>query len=173
MQLRQYRRRGILSDVRGTPGQLFTATVTYFEGYNESAIGVSIHHAGTMLDTSISIVRQLRVASICQVRVVHPSRAMLGFTHHAPKTAVFEFSVPHDARFPRFERTLTEALTAQNVPYTLHWSKNAGIGHEALLKMYGPDRVARWRSARGRVFNGDPSLMRTFDSPHLERAGLT
>src|SRR5690606_8554356 len=107
-----------------------------------------------------------------QVRLVHPSRALLGFTCHAPKTAVFEFGLGLNDRFPLFERTLTRALRAAGVPYTFHWSKNSGLDREEVLHMYGADRIGRWRAARERVFDGDASLRRVFDSAQLERAGL-
>ncbi|MGI8634511.1 MAG: FAD-binding protein, partial [Segetibacter sp.] len=38
----EYLKNGVLSEVRGTSGQLFTATITYLEGYNETAFAVSI-----------------------------------------------------------------------------------------------------------------------------------
>ncbi len=173
LQFDLYRKRAILDGVRGTPGQVFTATIFYFEGYTESALGVSIDDAATMLDVSCEVVRRLDQPAISQVRLVHPSHALLGFTYRGPKTAVFEFGLVHDDRFPRFERALTDALKAANVPYTFHWSKNSGLDRESVLHMYGADRVARWRAAREQVFDGDATLRRVFDSPHLERAGLT
>jgi FAD/FMN-containing dehydrogenase len=173
LQFKLYRERAILDGVRGTPGQVFTATIFYFEGYTESALGVSIDDAPTMLDVSCEVIRRLDQPAISQVRLVHPSQALLGFTYRGPKTAVFEFGLVNDKRFPQFERALTDALKAANVPYTFHWSKNSGLDAEAVLHMYGADRVARWRAARERVFQGDATLRRVFDSAHLERAGLS
>ncbi len=172
IQYRQYRDRCVLHDVRGTPGQVFTATITYFEGYAELAVGVSIDDAVTMVETSTSVIKQLNLPWMSQVRVVHPSQALLGFTRHLPKTAVFEFGLSNDARFPVFQKTLSQALAKRNVKHTFHWSKNAGIDHQTLLDMYGADRVARWRAARARVFDDDPTRMKVFNNPHLERAGL-
>jgi FAD/FMN-containing dehydrogenase len=173
LQFKLYRERAILDGVRGTPGQVFTATIFYLEGYTESALGVSIDDAAKMLDISCQVVRQLDQPAISQVRLVHPSQALLGFTYHRPKTAVFEFGLVNDGRFPQFERALTDALKAANVPYTFHWSKNSGLDKDAVLHMYGADRVRRWREARDRVFKGDATLRQVFDGPHLERAGLT
>lgn len=168
-----YRKRAILDNVRGTPGQVFTATVFYFEGYTESALGVSIDDAGRMLDVCCEVVKQLDQPCISQVRLVHPSEALLGFTWRGPKTAVFEFGLVNDASFPKFERALTQALRAANVPYTFHWSKNSGLDEQEVLRMYGADRVARWKAARERVFGGDAALKRLFDNPVTERGGLT
>jgi hypothetical protein len=173
LQFKLYRERAILDGVRGTPGQVFTATIFYLEGYTESALGVSIDDAPAMIDISCEVIRRLDQPAISQVRLVHPSQALLGFTYRGPKTAVFEFGLVNDKRFPEFERELTTALKAANVPYTFHWSKNSGLDRDAVLHMFGADRVNRWRAARDRVFQGDAALRRAFDSAHLDRAGLT
>ncbi|MGH8572075.1 MAG: hypothetical protein ACREX8_05810, partial [Gammaproteobacteria bacterium] len=172
LQFDLYRKRAILGGVRGTPGQVFAATVFYFEGYTESALGVSINDAGTMFDICCDVVKRLDQPCISQVRLVHPTKALLGFTCHGPKTAVFEFGLVNDGRFPVFEKTLTDTLKAANVAYTFHWSKNSGLDGDAVLHMYGADRVSRWRAARDQVFGGDAALQRVFDSAQLERAGL-
>jgi FAD/FMN-containing dehydrogenase len=171
-QFKQYRRRCILGDVRATPGQLFTATVTYYRGYTESAVGVSIDDAATMIDVSTDVIKTMKLPAMSQVRLVHASQALLSFTHLAPKTAVFEFGLTNDARFPQFEDTLTAALTAAGVAHTYHWSKNSGITPQRLDAMYGATRVAKWRAARQQVFGNDAALMHVFDNEHLVRAGL-
>jgi hypothetical protein len=158
--------------VRCTPGQAFTATISYLEGNTESAIGVSIADAAKMFDISTAVIRSMKLPAMSQVRIVHPSRALLGFTYLAPKTAVFEFGLVNDARYPRFERALTDALASAGVPCTLHWSKNSGLDAAQITSMYGDDRVTRWRAARERLFGNDRALMTVFDNEHLKRAGL-
>jgi FAD/FMN-containing dehydrogenase len=172
IQFKEYRRGAILDDVRGTPGQVFTATIFYFEGYTESALAVSIDDAPAMLDISSEVARRLDQPCISQVRLVHPTDSLLGFTLHGPKTAVFEFGLVDDERFPVFEKSLTTELRRANIHYTFHWSKNSGIDNESLMHMYGAERVRKWREARDRVFNADPDLKRVFDNPALERTGL-
>jgi FAD/FMN-containing dehydrogenase len=173
-QYRTYRKRAILDNIRATPGQLFTATISYFEGFTESAIAISIDDVPIMLEIGSAAVRSIGVAAISQVRVVHPTEALLGFTRHAPKTVIFEFGLSSDRKsFARFERTLTAALRAAGVAYTFHWSKNSGLDGAALRHMYGQERIDRWRAARERVFGHDASLRSVFDNRHLERAGLT
>lgn len=172
LQFKQYREKCILGNVRCTPGQAFTATISYLEGNTESALGVSIDDAAKMIDISTAVIRSMKLPAMSQVRLVHPSRALLGFTCLGPKTAVFEFGVLNDARYPRFEKSLTDALTAAGVGYTHHWSKNSGLDAQRVLAMYGTERVARWRSARERVFGNDAALMKVFDNDHLKRVGL-
>jgi hypothetical protein len=144
----------------------------YLEGYTESAIGVAITDAAKMIEVSSDVIRQMKLPAMSQVRVVHPSQALLGFTQLAPKTAVFEYGLPNDASFRLFEDTLAGALTAAGVPYTLHWSKNSGIDSTRLHAMYDATCIKKWRDARARVFNNDPALMRVFENAHLVRAGL-
>ena len=168
-----YRERNLLDEVRNTPGRLFTATISYFEGNTESALGVSIDDAPKVIDIYSDVIRRSKVLGVSQVRIVHPTKALLGFTCHAPKTVVFELGIANNSRYPLFEKTLTDELRAAKVNYTFHWSKNSGIDKERLLEMYGTDRVTRWHSARDRVFNNDNSLKKVFNNPHLERTGLT
>jgi hypothetical protein len=172
IQFKQYRRIAILGGAQGTPGQLFTATITYLEGYTESAIAVSISDAARMIEISTDVIKAMKLPAICQVRIVHPSRALFGFTYLGPKSAVFEFGLINDSSFEAFEKTLAGSLNSAGIPYTLHWSKNSGIDHQQLITMYGTTRVTTWRNARKQVFNCDTSLMRVFENDHLVRAGL-
>lgn len=107
-----------------------------------------------------------------QVRLVHPSNVLLSFTHHTPRTAVFEFDLANDSRFALFEDNLSKELTASGVGHTYHWSKNSGISPSRLHAMYGTERITKWRDARKRIFEGDATLMKVFDNDHVARAGL-
>lgn len=173
IQFKQYRERCILGDIRGTPGQLFTATISYFEGFTESAFGVSINDAARTMEIATQVVRQMHLPAMAQVRIVHPSRALLGFTCLEPKTVIFEFGLVNNAKYAMFEDTLTAELAAAGIGYTFHWSKNSGIDPERLHAMYGETRVTKWRAARHRVFENDDALMKVFENDHLVRAGLT
>ena len=172
LQFEQYRKKCILGNVRATPGQLFTATISYFEGFTESAMGVSINDAAKMMDISTAVIKDMKLPAMSQVRVVHPSQALLGFTYLGPKTVIFEFGLVHDATYAEFEQRITQALKAAGVPYTFHWSKNSGIDPAQLEHMYGADRVNRWRAARATVFQNDAARMKVFENEHLVRAGL-
>lgn len=172
LQFERYRKQAILDNVRCTPAQAFMATITYLEGYNESALGIPITHAARMIDISTEVIRRRGVPAISQVRLVHASRAILGFTSLKPKTAVFEFGLVNDSGFRRFENDLLDALARTGIPFTLHWSKNSGIDRPRLESMYGRDRVDKWKAARARVFGNNTGLMRAFENAHLVRAGL-
>ena len=167
-----YLKNALLEKVTGTPGQLFSATLSHFEGTVESAFAVSISDANNVVDISSDMVEKLRIPSISQVRIVHPTGSMLGFTRHKQKTAVFEFAMANDSDFPKFEQTLRSELSRAGIKYTFHWSKNSGLDQAEIVKMYGAKTVGKWRAARDRVFDNDDSLKKTFNNPHLERGGL-
>jgi FAD binding domain len=172
-QWKWYRQNALLENCLGTPGQVFSATISYFEGTVESAFAVSITDTIRVMDISSDIVKDLMVPSICQARVVHPTASMLGFTNHGPKTVIFEFAMANDSKFPKFENALREEFTKQGIPYTFHWSKNSGLDKGEIVKMYGADRVSKWRKARDTVFGNSGSLKAVFDNPQLVRGGLS
>ena len=172
IQFKQYRKIALLNSVRGTPGQLYTSSIYYLEGYTESAFAVSVKDAPEVIDICSEVARAMRLPSISQVRLVHRSEATLGFTQHEPKTAVFEVGLIDDERFPEFERRLDAALREAGIRYTMHWSKNSGIDPEKLDYMYGAARIASWKAARRAVFGGDATLMTMFETDAMKRAGL-
>ena len=173
IQFKEYKKNSILSDVRGSSGQLFTATITYLEGYSESAIAVSIDDAAKMMDIINEVITKLKIPSICQARVVKSSEATFGFTYLGSRAVVFEFALVNNKGFAKFENTLVSILRKVNIKYTFHWSKNSGINKDRLFEMYGVDRVLTWKKARNTVFNNDKDLMAVFDNQHLKRAELS
>jgi len=172
IQFKQYRKLALLNSVRGSPGQLYTSSIYYLEGYTESAFGVSVRDAPEMIDICSEVARKMRLPSISQVRLVHRSEATLGFTQHEPKTAVFEFGLIDDDTFPEFEGRMDAALREAGIRYTMHWSKNSGIDPQKLDYMYGAAKIASWKAARRDVFSNDATLMQMFETDAMVRAGL-
>lgn len=170
---KQYRKLALLNQVRGTPGQLYTSSIYYLEGYTESAFAVAMKDAPETIEIVSRVARDTRLPSISQVRLVRASPATLGFTQHEPRTAVFEVGLINDDGYPEFEARLDEAFRAAGIRYTMHWSKNSGIDPEKLEYMYGAQRIESWKDARRTVFGGDETLMRTFESDAMVEAGLT
>jgi FAD/FMN-containing dehydrogenase len=172
LQMKEYRKVALLDGVRGSPGQIYTSSIYYLEGYIESAYAVSVRDAPATIDISSNVAREMRLPSINQVRLCHASRATLGFTQHEPITAVFEFGMIHDDRFSEFESRLDEAFRKAGIRYTMHWSKNSGIDPDKLEYMYGATKIASWKAARRAVFGDDATLMATFETDAMVAAGL-
>jgi hypothetical protein len=172
LEFKQYRKHALLGGVRGTPGQLYTSSIYYLEGYTETAFAVSVNDAPAAIDISSQVARKMRLPSISQVRLVDHSGATLAFTQHEPKAAVFEFGMINDKRFPEFERRLDAAFREAEIRYTMHWSKNSGIDPDKLEYMYGATKIASWKAARRAVFNDAATLMKLFETDAMIEAGL-
>ncbi len=172
IQFKQYRKIALLDGVRGSPGQIYTSSIYYLEGYIESAYAVSVRDAPATIDISSKVAGELRLPSINQVRLCRASQATLGFTQHEPITAVFEFGMIKDDRFPEFEHRLDEEFREAGIRYTFHWSKNSGLDPDKLEYMYGAAKIESWMAARQAVFGGDTSLMELFQTDAMVEAGL-
>lgn len=172
LEFKRYRKTALLDGVRGSPGQIYTSSIYYLEGYIESAYAVSVRDAPATIDISSEVARAMRLPSVNQVRLCRSSGGTLAFTHHEPITAVFEFGMINDDRFPEFEGRLDEAFRKAGIRYTMHWSKNSGIDPDKLDYMYGASKVASWKAARQVVFGNDPTLMTLFETDAMVEAGL-
>ncbi len=172
LQFKQYRRIALLDGVRGSPGQIYTSSIYYLEGYIESAYAVSVRDAPATIDISSDVAGEMGLPSINQVRVCRASQATLGFTQHEPIAAVFEFGMIHDERFPEFESRLDAKFREAGIRYTMHWSKNSGIDPDKLEYMYGAAKIASWKAARQAVFADDATLMEMFQTDAMVEAGL-
>lgn len=171
-QCKFYRKNALLNSVEGSPGQIYTSSIYYLEGYIESAFAVSVKDAGRAIDIASQVSRDLRLPSIYQVRLCRASKGTLAFTQHEPITAVFEVGMIHDDRFAEYEKRLDAAFHDAGIRYTLHWSKNSGIKPDKLKYMYGDPKIASWKTARHKVFNNDQTLMKLFETDSMVESGL-
>ena len=171
-QWKWYRKNALLEDWVGTPRQVFSATSTYFKGIVETAFAVSINDAIRAMDISIDIVKEQSMPSMCQARVVHPTRSMLGFTRHGPKTVVFEFAMANGKGHARFDNEIRKRFGNAHIAHTFHWSKNSGLTATQIRKMYGEETVRKWLTARDLVFDNNSALKKVFANPHTIRGGL-
>jgi FAD/FMN-containing dehydrogenase len=172
LEFKQYRKVALLDGVRGSPGQIYTSSIYYLEGYIESAFAVSVRDAAAAIDVSSEVAQEMGLPSIYQVRLCRASQATLAFTQHEPITAVFELGMIHDDRFAEFERRLDAAFRKAGIRYTMHWSKNSGIDPDRLEYMYGAAKIASWKAARQVVFGNDATLMKTFETDVMVDARL-
>ncbi len=169
---KEYLKNAVLSEVRGTSGQLFTATITYLEGYNETAFAVSSDHGIRTIQLAQRATRETKLPLVWQARVVHPGHSVFGFTNHHPKAIVFEFGIANTGIYPKFEERLLCLLREAGIRYTFHWSKNALVNPQRLEEMYGTERIRTWRKSRTKLFDNRLELMDVFNNVHLQQAGL-
>ena len=126
----------------------FSASSSYFKGIVETAFAVSIDDAKAM-DISVDIVKEQLVPSMCQARVVHPTKSLLDFTRHRPKTVVFEFAMAKGRGHGRFESELRKRFADAGLAHTFHWSKNSGLNAAQFGRALSHDLVP---VVRGRQF---------------------
>ena len=169
---KQYLKNAVLSDVRGSSGQLYTATITYLEGYNETAFAVSILDGLKTIQAIKQAIDEMSLPLVFQARVVHPGNAIFGFTNHFPRAIVFEFGIVNTSKYPGFEELLLNKLREAAIRFTLHWSKNSLVNSTRLEEMYGQLKINAWKKSRWTLFDNDVELMNVFNNVHLEVAGL-
>lgn len=169
---KEYLKNAVLSEVRGTSGQLYTASITYLEGYNETAFAVSTNDAQKTLEIARQATKESKLPLVWQARVVHPGKSLFGFTNHYPKAIVFEFGIVNTPVYPQFEEFLINKLRQAGIRYTLHWSKNAIVNRQRLEEMYGKESISTWIRSRHALFNYQNDLMDVFNNTHLKQAEL-
>ena len=169
---KQYLKNSALSEVRGSSGQLYTATITYLEGYNETAFGVSITDGIKTIEAIRQALDEMSLPLVFQARVVHPGEATFGFTNHSPRAIVFESGIVNTSKYPKFEELLLNKLRGSGVKFTLHWSKNSLVDKARLEEMYGKLKIDTWKKSRQTLFNNDQGLINIFNNIHLKQAGL-
>ncbi|MDZ7691667.1 MAG: hypothetical protein U5K69_11175 [Balneolaceae bacterium] len=70
-----------------------------------------------------------------------------------------------------FSRSMMEALQQNDIPFTLHWGKNADWEYPGLVEhMYGED-AEKWRQARTALLS--PEMARLFTNGFLDKIGLS
>lgn len=169
---KEYLKNAVLSDVRGTSGQLYTATITYLEGYNETAYAVSSDDTIRAIELAKEATKEVKLPLVFQARVVHPGKSMFGFTNHFPRAVVLEFGIVNTSVYPEFEERLISKMRQAGIRYTLHWSKNALVNPKRLEEMYGQENINTWKKSRQVLFDGQTDLMDIFNNVHLKAAEL-
>ncbi|MFH5883219.1 FAD-linked oxidase [Halalkalibaculum sp. DA3122] len=111
------------------------------------------------------------------MRFVKQSEAMLAFTKF-PITCMIEIDGvlwEKSDKLPsltEFSRMMIEALQENDIPFTLHWGKNADWGYPNLVNhMYGTDVVNKWKELRSALLS--PEMARVFSNDFMDTTGLS
>lgn len=169
---KQYLKNAVLSEIRGSSGQLYMATITYLEGYNETAFAVSIADAIKTIQVIKQTIEEMSLPLVFQARVVHPGETTFGFTNHFPRAVVFEFGIVNTSKYPEFEELLLNNFRGSGIKFTLHWSKNSLVNPARLEEMYGQSKIDTWKKSRYLLFENNRELIEVFNNVHLKGAGL-
>lgn len=110
------------------------------------------------------------------IRFVKQTDAMIGFTKF-PYTAVIEIDgVQWEESdklmsLTKFSRKMIEALKENDIPFTMHWGKNADWAFPGLVDhMYG-DKAQKWKQLRTALLS--PEMARLFSNGFMDTTGLS
>lgn len=140
---------------------------------------VGIHHADASRALAALVELSKRegpVPGIFVMRFVKASAATLAFTKF-PITCMLEIDgagwdgSPKLISQERYYKRFIETLQAHNIPFTIHWGKNADWGFPGLLEhMYGDQAAQKWKTYRSALL--DPDMAKVFSNDFLRTIGL-
>jgi hypothetical protein len=152
-------------EATGTLGEIF-----WDAGYQGPAyacsVGVNHRDSRRALDLMVKLAKEEGpIPGIYAMRFVKQSKATLAFTKF-PVTCMLEIDgitwTPHNNNMislQRFSTRMIELLKANNIPFTLHWGKNADWSFPGLVDhMYGPSATA-WKQQRSSLLNREQAAL--------------
>jgi hypothetical protein len=141
------------------------------------AVGINSSDAPKALDLLIALARKEGpVPGIYAMRFVKQSNAMLAFTKF-PITCMLEIDglnwTPRNNMISlhQFCTRTVEVLKQNNIPFTLHWGKNANWSFPGLVNhMYG-DKALLWKKCRSSLLTKETAAL--FSNNFLNETGLS
>ncbi len=119
--------------------------------------------------------REGPIPGIYAMRFVKQSQALLAFTRF-PITCMLEIDgilwkgTTQIISLEKFAKRMLEVLEDHQIPYTLHWGKNADWGRAGLVDhMYG-ENGKKWKTIRSSFLTRQ--MARVFSNPFLKEVGL-
>lgn len=161
---------GTLREIFWSPSQQGRAFACSF--------GVDHSQSARVLEILIRVANEAGpVPGLYGLRFVKASAATLAFTRF-PVTCVLEMDgVLWDENKDKiisleaFSRAIIEALQAEEIPFTMHWGKNADWTYPGLVTyMYGEEKVADWKMQRSKLLR--PEMAALFSNTFLQDVGL-
>lgn len=140
------------------------------------SVGISHKDAARASELLVQLARdEGPVPGIYAMRFVKASGATLACTRF-PFTCMLEMDGVQWKKSrkimgpEKFYRRILEVLKANDIPFTLHWGKNAAWDFPNLAAhMYGPD-AQTWMAQRSTLLS--PAMAQVFSNPFLRRVGL-
>jgi FAD/FMN-containing dehydrogenase len=154
----------------GLQGSLFRNTTARGAAVS-SAMGLPLGRVGEALDAVHALLAEGEPGTLWQLRYVAPSTATLAFTHHAPRTCVFEVLGPGSPGTMELLRKIWARLEDLKIPHTFHWGGLHELNRATVREAYGADRVESWLRAR-RALLPSGKLRALFSNEMLRNIGL-
>jgi hypothetical protein len=163
-------------DEVGTLGELFTQGAGG-PRYRPISTEIALHrrHASRALDLILNVVKlgqpDYFYPGLIALRYVAQSRTLLGFNRFTENVTIELPALGHLRGTLDFYGRVWAALSAANIPYTLHWGQVNQLGRETVRAMWGDAAVDRWLRARRGLLS--PAGRKMFANPYLVRCGLS
>jgi len=140
------------------------------------SFGVDHQQSSEALQVLAELTRKHPVPGIFAMRFIQKSEASLSFAKF-PYTCMVEIDGIQWSEKEKlislkdYSTKMIEALKAKNIPFTIHWGKNANWSFDGLAThMYGPN-VNLWKTARNRLLTAP--MQKLFSNPFLDATGLS
>jgi FAD/FMN-containing dehydrogenase len=160
-----------LANVCGEPRHIFRDTSTRGRAAG-AGLGVPLDRTREVIELASEQIRRAHAPVVLAVRLVAPTKALLGFPRFAPATAVVDLDGAQSSGQRDVFRSVVVELERIGIPFTYHWGKLNEIDAARLRRMYPAATVDRWKAAR-RTMLPTAELRRTFANAFTDRADLS
>jgi hypothetical protein len=163
--------------VTGTLGEIFWDAGYQGPAY-ACAVGIDNKDSAKVLELLANLAKnEGPIPGLYAMRFVKQSSATLAFTKF-PVTSMLEidglsWNPKRDniISLPKFCTRTIEVLQANNIPFTIHWGKNADWTFPGLVEyMYG-DKARQWKACRSALLRKETAAL--FSNEFLEDTGLS
>ncbi len=140
------------------------------------SFGVDHTHSSKALEVLTKLTREHPVPGIFALRFVKKSEATMAFSKF-PFTCMIEIDgiqwsdQESIITLKEYCTKMIETLQHHNIPFTIHWGKNANWGFPGLIEhMYG-DKVKKWKKIRSTLLSNE--MQDVFSSPFMDTTKLS
>ncbi|MCZ6595892.1 MAG: FAD-linked oxidase, partial [Bacteroidetes bacterium] len=167
---------GVKKDIVGKLSEIF-----WDAGYQGKAFACSFGVDHTKSKKALEVLTKLTrdegpIPGIFAMRFVKKSKGLLAFTKF-PVTCMIEIdgiqwkNTDNIISLEDYSKRMIEVLKANNIPFTIHWGKNANWGFPNLAKhMYGHNS-SKWMEIRSALLSKE--MAKLFSNNFLETIGLS
>ncbi|WP_350285839.1 FAD-binding protein [uncultured Croceitalea sp.] len=141
------------------------------------SFGVDHTQSSKALELLAALTRKHPVPGIFAMRFIKSTEATLGFSKF-PFTCMVEIDgIQWDddeniISLKEYSKKMIEVLKDNNIPFTLHWGKNANWEFPNLTEhMYGTERVKKWKKVRNRLLS--VPMQEVFSNDFLDTVKLS
>ncbi|AEE49803.1 FAD-binding protein [Haliscomenobacter hydrossis] len=141
------------------------------------SVGIDQRDSSKATALLIELVNKFPIPGICCLRFVKASTASLGFTKF-PVTCAMEMDgvlwkgTDQIISPEKFYWKFIETLKENDIPFTLHWGKNAAWDFPGLAEhMYGADAIRNWKTQRSALLG--KAMAKVFSNDFLDTLGLS